>query len=188
MIRLKTGRCRTARRFSGARPIFSQLRYRYSVFMDLILFTGLQGSGKSSFYRERFSATHVHVSKDLWPNARRREARQQRLVDEALAQGRSVVVDNTLPRIEDRAPLIAIGRAKGAQIIAYAFSSELEACLLRNSQRTGRARVEDKVLYMTLRRLRMPSLAEGFDALFHVKLVSGNGFVVSQWNREDELQ
>ena len=56
--------------------------------MDLVLFIGLQGSGKSSFYRERFAATHVHVSKDLWPNARKREARQRRLIAEALDRGR----------------------------------------------------------------------------------------------------
>jgi len=57
--------------------------------VELILFIGLQGSGKSSFYRERFAGTHVLVSKDLWPHARRREARQRRLISEALAAGRS---------------------------------------------------------------------------------------------------
>ncbi len=81
--------------------------------MELVLLIGLQGSGKSSFFRERFAATHLHVSKDLWPNARRREARQQRLVDEALARGQSVVVDNTQPRLEDRAPLLRLGQARG---------------------------------------------------------------------------
>lgn len=31
---------------------------------------GLQGAGKSSFYRAQFAPTHLHVSKDLWPNIR----------------------------------------------------------------------------------------------------------------------
>lgn len=149
--------------------------------MDLVLFIGLQGSGKSSFYRERFAATHVHVSKDLWPNARRREARQRRLVSEALAQGRSVVVDNTNPLVEDRAPLIAIGREKGARVVGYVFESDVEACLARNAARVGRARVPEKALHITWRRLRWPSYAEGFDVLFHVRLDPRGGFHVREW-------
>ena len=153
--------------------------------MELVLFIGLQGSGKSSFYRERFAATHVHVSKDLWPNARKREARQRRLIDEALARGESVVVDNTNPRLEDRAPLIAIGRERGARVVGYAFESDLEACLGRNAGRVGRARVPDKALHITHRKLRWPSYAEGFDALFHVRIDPAGGFHVREW-REGE--
>jgi len=149
--------------------------------MELVLFIGLQGSGKSSFYRARFAATHVHVSKDLWPNARRREARQQRLIAEALAEGRSVVVDNTQPRVEDRAPLIEIGRRLGARVVGYAFESELEACLARNAARVGRARVPDKALLITRAKLRWPSYAEGFDALFHVRMAPEGDFQVRPW-------
>jgi predicted kinase len=155
--------------------------------MELVLFIGLQGSGKSSFYRERFAATHVLVSKDLWPNAKKREARQRRLIAQALAQGRSVVVDNTHPRVEDREPLIALGREQGARVVGYAFESDLEACLARNAGRVGRARVEDKALHITRRKLQWPSRVEGFDALFHVRLdPEGCGFHVREWRREDD--
>ena len=65
--------------------------------VELVILTGLQAAGKTTFYRERFAATHVHISKDAWPNARRKERRQQRLVEEHLRAGRSVVVDNTNP-------------------------------------------------------------------------------------------
>jgi len=149
--------------------------------MELVLFIGLQGAGKSSFYRERFAATHVHVSKDLWPNARRREARQQRLITEALAAGRSVVVDNTHPQVEDRAPLIALGKAHGARVVGYAFASDVEACLARNAARPGRARVPDKALLITAAKLRWPSYAEGFEALYHVRLDPEGGFHVGDW-------
>jgi predicted kinase len=149
--------------------------------MELVLFIGLQGAGKSSFYRERFAATHVHVSKDLWPHARRREARQQRLIAEALAAGRSVVVDNTNPQVEDRAPLIALGKAHGARVVGYAFESDVEACLARNAARVGRARVPDKAILITRAKLRWPSYAEGFEALHHVKLHPEGGFHVRDW-------
>jgi predicted kinase len=152
--------------------------------MELVLFIGLQGSGKSSFYRERFAATHVHVSKDLWPNAHRREARQRRLIVQALAEGRSVVVDNTNPLVEDRVPLITLGREQGARVVGYAFESDLKECLARNAGRVGRARVPDKALYITQKKLRWPSYAEGFDALFHVRVDPEGGFHVREW-RED---
>jgi predicted kinase len=154
--------------------------------MELVLFIGLQGSGKSSFYRERFAATHVLVSKDLWPNAKKREARQRRLIAQALAEGRSVVVDNTNPRVEDREPLIALGREHGARVVGYAFESDLEACLARNAGRVGRARVEDKAIHITSRKLRWPSLAEGFETLFHVRLEPEGGFRVREWREDDE--
>ena len=154
--------------------------------MELVLFIGLQGSGKSGFYRERFAGTHVLVSKDLWPNASRREARQQRWVEAALDEGRSVVVDNTHPRREDRAALIAAGRTRGARVVGYAFESDLEACLARNARREGRARVEDKALFITRRKLRWPSVVEGFEVLFHVRLAPEGGFRVREWREDDE--
>ncbi|MFY0528977.1 AAA family ATPase [Archangium gephyra] len=154
--------------------------------MELVLFIGLQGSGKSSFYRERFAGTHVLVSKDLWPNARKREARQRRLIAEALDRGESVVVDNTHPLVEDREPLIALGRERGARVVGYVFVSDLETCLARNAGRVGRARVPDKAIHITYRKLRWPSSAEGFDALFHVQAGPEGGFDVREWREEDE--
>jgi predicted kinase len=32
--------------------------------MDLVILIGLQGSGKTTFYRTHFAATHEQVSKD----------------------------------------------------------------------------------------------------------------------------
>jgi predicted kinase len=149
--------------------------------MDLIVFIGLQGAGKSSFFRERFVATHAHVSKDLWPKARHRERRQRRLITEALAAGRSVVVDNTNPSAEVRAPLIELGKRHGAHVVGYYFESNVQECLERNAKREGAARVPEVGFFATLKQLQRPSLAEGFDALFHVRLAPGGGFVVTDW-------
>lgn len=59
---------------------------------------------------------------DAWPNARHRQRRQLRLIDEALAAGRSVVVDNTNPAPEDRRPLVAAARARGAAAVWFPAS------------------------------------------------------------------
>ena len=74
--------------------------------MELVIFVGLQASGKSTFFRERFAATHEHVSKDLFRNNRDRNRRQAQLIEAALGKGVSVVVDNTNPTAGARMSLI----------------------------------------------------------------------------------
>ena len=124
---------------------------------------GLQGSGKSTWVGENLAAGHTVVSKDHWPNARRREARQQRVVAELLAEGRSVVVDNTDPGVEERAPLIAAARAAGVPVRAVWVDTPVDVCVARNAARGGRARVPEVGFFATVRRLVPPTPDEGFD-------------------------
>jgi predicted kinase len=130
---------------------------------------GLQGCGKSTWVREHLAPTHAVVSKDHWPNARHREARQQRAVDELMAAGRDVVVDNTNPAPADRAQLIATARRHGATVRAVHVDVPLELCLQRNADREGRARVPVVGVLATRKRLVAPSTAEGFDRVDTVR-------------------
>jgi predicted kinase len=148
---------------------------------ELVLFVGLQASGKSSFYRSGFAGTHELVSKDRLPNSRNRARRQRQLVEEALAAGRPVVIDNTNPTPQDRAELIALARAFGARVVGYYFESRLADCLERNRRREGKARVPDVALYTTRKKLCLPSLAEGVDRLFYVRLLSEGCFEIQDW-------
>jgi len=131
--------------------------------LELIVFVGLQAAGKSTYYHDNLAATHVHVSKDLMKNTRDREARQEREIGEALASGRSVVVDNTNPTPAVRAPLIAQGRGHGARVVAYYFETTVRDAVARNRGREGKARVPDAAIFATSKRMDPPSLSEGFD-------------------------
>ena len=131
--------------------------------LDLIIFVGLPGAGKTTYYRAHFAATHAHVSKDLMPNARRRDDRQEREIEAALAGGTSVVVDNTNPSADVRAPLIALGRRHGARIVAVYFETDVRTAIMRNRQREGKARVPDVAIFATKKKLVPPALEEGFD-------------------------
>lgn len=146
--------------------------------MELVIFVGLQGSGKSMFYRQRFAATHTLVSLDLLRNNPRPRRRQAHLIAESLAAGQSVVVDNTSPTPDDRAPLIALGREHGATIAGYWFDEPLKACLERNRARESRARVPDVALFATAKRLAPPTHAEGFDRLYRVRIAADGTFDV----------
>ena len=130
---------------------------------------GLQGSGKSTWVAANLAATHVVVSKDHWPNARRREARQQRVVADLLAEGRSVVVDNTNPSVEERAPLVAAARAAGARVRCVWVDTPWETCLQRNATREGRAKVPLVGLLAARGRFERPTREEGFDSVETVR-------------------
>jgi predicted kinase len=148
--------------------------------MELVLFVGLQGSGKSGYFMSRYAGTHVHVSKDLFlRHARNKSDRQLRQIEEALATGRSVVVDNTNPRRADRAVLVEAGRRAGARIIAVQFLASVGEALRRNAGREGRARVPDVAIYTTARRLEPPVREEGFDEIVRVRLAD-DGFALEE--------
>jgi predicted kinase len=131
--------------------------------LELIIFVGLQAAGKSTYYHAHLAATHVHVSKDLMKNTRDRDAKQQQMIERALAAGQSVVVDNTNPTPVVRAPLVEQGRRHGARVAAYFFEAVVKDAVVRNRRREGKARVPDVAIFVTAKKLVPPTLAEGFD-------------------------
>lgn len=89
---------------------------------------------------------------------------------ESLAAGRSVVVDNTNPTVGVRAPLIQLARAHGATVVGYVFVTDAGDALRRNRARQGRERVPDVAIFTVRKRFQAPTLDEGFDRLFEVRL------------------
>lgn len=147
--------------------------------MDLVIFVGLPAAGKSTFFSQRFRLTHDLVSKDLLPNVRDKNERQQRLLSQALARGRSVVVDNTNSTVADRRPLIGLAKPLGARIVGYYFEPEPRACLARNKERPDKARVPAVAIFATAKRLQPPAYSEGFDELYRVKATPELNFEVT---------
>jgi predicted kinase len=145
---------------------------------DCVIFIGLPASGKTTFYQRRFADTHQHISKDLWPNSANKDRRQAEELRAALAQGRSVVIDNTNPAPADRAPVIAIAREYGARVSGYYFTASTREAIGRNRGREGKARVPDVAIFTRAKRMSKPTLAEGFDELYAVAIDSGGDFTV----------
>jgi len=148
------------------------------VAVEAVLFVGLPAAGKSTFYQQRFAATHVHISKDLWPKSADKAARQTRELKTALAAGRSVVIDNTNPTVADRAVVIAAAREHGARVIGYYFAAAARECVGRNRGREGQARVPDVAIFTAAKRLIVPERSEGFDELYQVKIAGQGEFEV----------
>jgi predicted kinase len=143
--------------------------------MEVVILIGLPASGKSTFFRERFAATHDHVSRDLMRNAARPQARQQQLIAASLAAGRSVVVDNTNPSRSVRAAIVGVARQHGVPVTAYYFESAASDALRRNRRREGRDRVPDVAIFTARKRLEPPDASEGFDRIYLVRLHEAEG-------------
>ncbi|NKZ05602.1 ATP-binding protein [Actinomadura latina] len=151
---------------------------------ELAILIGLQASGKTTFYR-RHLAGHVHVSKDLFPRgARRKQARQLRLISEALEQDRDVAVDNTNPSPDEWQPLITVGRRHRAHIVGYWFPPDVALSMRRNAVRPPEIQVPDVGVYAALKRLRRPRPSDGFDALFTVVPAADGAFDVKEMTDE----
>lgn len=145
--------------------------------MEAVIFTGLQGSGKSSFYRDRFFSTHVRISLDLL----RTRNREDRLLGLCLETHQKFVIDNTKPTCTDRAKYITASKEAGFRVVGYYFRSKVDECLRRNERRTDA--VPDVAILSTAKKLELPTLDEGFDELWYVRISDGR-FVVEEWNDE----
>lgn len=146
---------------------------------EVAVLVGLQAAGKSTFYAQHLADRYVLVSKDLFPRgARNKQRRQMHQIHEALSAGSSVAVDNTNPSPDEWGPLVAAGHAHGARVIAYWFPPDAAGSLRRNAARQGRERVPDVGIHATLKRLRKPSRADGFDAVREVRFDDRGGFEV----------
>lgn len=145
----------------------------------VIVLVGLQASGKSTFAGTVLSAEAARVSKDDFPRARHRQRRQLRLIDEALSEGRDVIVDNTNPSAEEWLPLIEAARVRSARVVAYWFPPDVAGSHARNAERPPHARVPEVGFYSTLAILRQPTVGEGFDAVFSVRFDGHGGFTVT---------
>ena len=137
---------------------------------ECVIFIGLPASGKTTFFQQRFSATHRHISKDHWPTASNKDARQAVLITDALSRGVSIVVDNTNPSIRDRAAIITLARAHGARVVGYYFTATTREAVGRNRGREGKQRVPDVAIFTKAKQMIPPTGSEGFDELYTVAI------------------
>jgi predicted kinase len=142
--------------------------------MEAVIFVGVQGSGKTSFYRERFFDTHVRISLDVLRTRHREEV----LVKACLAAQQAFVVDNTNPTPGDRERYLGPARAAGFRVIAYFFESVLADAIRRNNQRAGKQKIPVAAIAGTQRKMRAPGLEEGYDAVYRARIGAEGGFVV----------
>lgn len=143
--------------------------------MQLIIFTGVQASGKSSFYLLNLYHSHLRINLDMLKTRHR-----ENIIFEACSTSKTkMVIDNTNPTREDRARYIGRAKDAGFEVISYYFETDLNSALERNSQRTGKANIPEVGVRATFKKLEVPSLDEGYDEMFRVKIVGNREFSIN---------
>jgi predicted kinase len=152
--------------------------------MELILFIGIQATGKSSFYDLCFANTHLRLNLDMLKTRHR----ETLLFDACLASKTPFVIDNTNLTAAARARYIVPARAAHFRVHGYFFESRVADALKRNAARSGASRIPDSGVLAAAKQLQLPTLAEGFDTLIFVRISPGNVFTQSLWNPADEVR
>ncbi|MDR9857191.1 AAA family ATPase [Paenibacillus sp. VCA1] len=137
--------------------------------MECILFVGIQASGKSTFYKEKFFKTHVRINLDMLKTRHREHI----FVEASIKAKQPFVIDNTNPTIIDRQKYIEVAKKNKFKVIGYCFVPDYELSLERNNARQGKERIAEIGIKSTLRKLQTPSYNEGFDELYLVRSLHG---------------
>jgi predicted kinase len=148
--------------------------------MEAVILVGLQASGKSTFFRERFFDSHVRINGDML-KTRHRET----LLLQACLDGKQpFVIDKTNVTREARSTYVAAARARGFRVIGYYFQSNIQDCMKRNADRPASQVIPEAGLLGTYGRLELPDAEEGFDALQYVSIDDRGAFQVEEWSDE----
>ena len=126
-----------------------------------MILCGLQASGKTTLYRDRFLETHARIAMDLL----RTRAREAAFLRTCLDTRMPFVVDNTNPTVAERARYVAPAREAGFKVVGYLVDVPFAVAQARNA---ARERVVPMVgLGDVARRLVTPTPEEGFDEVWH---------------------
>ena len=142
--------------------------------MQLIIFTGVQASGKSTFYKQYFYDTHLRINLDMLKTRHRENI----IFEASLRSKTKMVIDNTNMTIHDRERYIQRAKDADFEVVSFYFETDLYSTLQRNAQREGKAKIPEVGVKATFHKLEKPTSVEGFDTLFKVKLIENDGFSI----------
>ena len=149
--------------------------FAVSLVMEMVLFIGIQGSGKSTFYQQRFFHTHVRVNGDMLKT----KHREKLLINACLEGKQPFVIDKVNATHESRSNYIYLAKTAGFKVIGYFFRIDVKAAIARNNQREGTARIPVPGIYSAAKRMEQPTRAEGFDELFSIEITEDNRYVIA---------
>lgn len=140
--------------------------------MEIIVFCGIQASGKTTYYVKHLLNSHCRVSMDLL-NTRKKE---KKFLDFYLSNQQDIVVDNTNPTQRVREEYTSVAREKKYRTICYYFKSTFSESVERNSMRSGKAKVPEVAIKSTKKIFEIPGPVEDFDEIWEVVLLPDGSY------------
>lgn len=148
--------------------------------MESIIFIGIQATGKSTFYKNKFFNTHVRVNLDMLKTKNR-----EKLLIQACIEGQqSYVVDKINHTAKSRRKYIEEAKANGFKVIGYYFQSKISDSIIRNNARNESEKVPEVAIKGTYNELELPKYSEGFDEIYYV-VMKNNNFEVEVWDETE---
>lgn len=131
--------------------------------LELVLFVGSPGSGKSTFYRQ-FMASYKHVNNDTLKT----KEKCMKVTREALKMKQSVVVDNQNHKADVRQRYISIAKELGVPVRVFLFDIPKDVCMHNNNQRKvnphqqhSSKAVSKVIIHTYFKQLERPKESEG---------------------------
>jgi predicted kinase len=128
---------------------------------EAVIFVGLQGSGKTTYFNDHFATTHEHVSRDVQKTAER----EAQVIRECLRLERSFVIDNTNITKAARAAYIRQAKAAGFRVVSYFFATPVRMAIGRNNHRKDKKAIPVPAILRSAKQLEPPVVEEGFDEI-----------------------
>lgn len=101
--------------------------------MECVIFIGIQASGKSTFFKERFFNSHIRINMDMLKTRHRENV----YLAASFQAKQPFVVDNTNPTVENRSKYITWAKEHKFNVVGYYFEPDVAESLKRNESRTG---------------------------------------------------
>ena len=148
--------------------------------MEIIIFIGIQATGKSTFYKDHFFDTHVRINLDMLKT----NNREKLLISACLEGKQPFVIDKINHTIKSREKYITLAKENKFKAIAYYFQSKVADSIVRNDKRNNEQKIPEIAIKGTYNKLELPNYSEGFDKIFYVK-INENKFIIEEWNETE---
>jgi len=141
---------------------------------EIVVFTGFPAAGKSTFAKKHFVPKgYVHVNQDTMKT----KEKCIKAAREAVASGKSVVIDNTNPGKDIRAVYLKMAKDKGIKARCFEFQTPEDMAkhlnMMREKLTEGAHKHVPRIAYnMYKKNLVAPSTAEGFTHVLKVKFIA----------------
>ena len=135
-----------------------------------VVFIGSHASGKTLFFERYFSDAYTHIEL----SALRTRQREKSALRQCYKHSDSFVADNPNLTPDDRARYIPEAKEKGYRVIGYYFSMDERIAEEMESASPDKEML--RVYEKDMKKLRMPTIDEGFDELYKVTLTRGGDF------------
>ncbi|XP_077313208.1 bifunctional polynucleotide phosphatase/kinase [Lithobates pipiens] len=141
---------------------------------EVVVTIGFPGAGKSTFIKEHLvSKGYAYANRDTLGTWQKCVA----ACEEALKNGKSIVIDNTNPDVESRGRYISCAKKAGVPARCFLFTATIEQAKHNNRFREmtytgkGHVSVNDMVINSYKSKYVAPSLNEGFTEILKINFV-----------------